>query len=204
MDNLFVLLTVAFVTMSSPGPATLTILGTSMSLGRRAGIAVATGILCGSVFWSVLAAMGTGALMASNVWIVEILRISGVAYLAFLAVKSGLSAFKNEIPPQGITATLSVKAAFLKGLMIHLTNPKAIFLFGSLYAVGVSPEASFNELTMLVVSLAFLAAVVFFGYALLFSSSPVARLYVRFRRSIQGVFALIFGSAAIKLAMSRL
>lgn len=204
MDNLFVLLTVAFVTMSSPGPATLTILGTSMSLGRRAGIAVATGILCGSVFWSVLAAMGTGALMASNVWIFEILRISGVAYLAFLAVKSGLSAFKKEIPPQGITATLSVKAAFLKGLMIHLTNPKVIFLFGSLYAVGVSPEASFIELTMLVVSLAILAAVVFFGYALLFSSSPVARLYVRFRRSIQGVFALIFGSAAIKLAMSRL
>ena len=204
MDNLFVLLTVAFVTMSTPGPATLAILGTSMSAGRRAGLAVASGILCGSVFWSVLAAMGTGALMTSNAWILEVARLLGVLYLAFLAIKAGLSALKAKVPETIEQPPVSLELAFTKGLMIHLTNPKAIFLFGSLYAVGVSPDATPMDLVLLIASLALLAAVIFLGYALLFSSKPVSVAYLRFRRPIQGVFALIFGGAAIKLALSKL
>ncbi len=204
MDNLFVLLTIALVTMSSPGPATLAILSTSMSAGRRAGLAVAGGILCGSVFWSVLAAMGTGALMASNAWVLEAVRLLGVIYLSFLAIKAGLSALKAKVPEAVERPPVSLKLAFTKGLMIHLTNPKAIFLFGSLYALGVSPDATPVDLALLIASLALLAAMIFLGYALLFSSRPVSEAYLRYRRPIQGVFALVFGGAAIKLALSRL
>ena len=50
----------------SPGPATLAISGTSMSLGRGAGLAIASGVIAGSASWGVAAGLGMSALMLAN------------------------------------------------------------------------------------------------------------------------------------------
>ena len=78
----------AFVAMASPGPATLAIASTSMTQGRIKGLALASGILTGSLFWSCSAAFGLGAVLYANVWLFESLRYVGAVYLLFLAYKS--------------------------------------------------------------------------------------------------------------------
>ena len=53
----------------SPGPATLSIAGTSMANGRHAGIIFAFGISVGSACWGLAAALGMSAVMMANVWL---------------------------------------------------------------------------------------------------------------------------------------
>ena len=78
----------ALVATGSPGPAILAIAGTSMTSGRSAGLAVASGVTTGSWMWSAMAAFGLGAIMLSHVWLFETIRIAGAGYLLFLPFKS--------------------------------------------------------------------------------------------------------------------
>ena len=76
--NLPLILLAAFLSTASPGPATLAIAGTSMSGGRRKGLAMAAGITTGSWIWSISAALGLGTLMLANAWAFETIRYLGV------------------------------------------------------------------------------------------------------------------------------
>jgi len=94
--NLPVILMAAFLATASPGPATLAIAGTSMSQGRRKGLAMAAGITSGSWIWSVSAALGLGAVMLAHAWAIEIIRYVGACYLLYLAFKSARSALSSQ------------------------------------------------------------------------------------------------------------
>lgn len=68
------------VASASPGPATLGIAGISMRYGRLSGLVLAAGIVTGSYFWSITAALGFGAILMAHVWILETVRYCGAAY----------------------------------------------------------------------------------------------------------------------------
>jgi threonine efflux protein len=202
--HLSLIMLAALIAVASPGPATLAIAGTSMRAGRRVGSALAAGILTGSLIWSIGAAAGLSAVMLANAWLIEIIRYCGAAYLLFLAFKSARSALTpGEAVPQGL-ATTSLRGAYARGLALHLTNPKAILFFGSLYAFGVPADATLADLALIVVALALQSTVVFFGYAILFSSAAVVRGYLKLRRWFEGVFALAFGYAGFRILTAKL
>lgn len=184
----------------SPGPATLAISGASMAQGRGAGLLVALGVLAGSASWGIAAAMGFSAVMVANAWMFEVLRILGAGYLLFLAVKSLRAAWRGA-PLAVAPATRS--ASFLRGLTIHLTNPKAILSWGSIFAVALAPEAGALAVWQLFACLLIGSAMVFLGYAVLFSSAPVARGYLRAKRWFELAFGLLFGAASLKLLTLR-
>jgi threonine/homoserine/homoserine lactone efflux protein len=48
-----------------------------------------------------------------------------------------------------------------------------------------------------------LSVTIFCGYALVFSTASMVRLYRRARRGIEGVLALVFGFAGLRLLLSR-
>lgn len=202
--HLSLILVAALIAAASPGPATLAIAGTSMRAGRRVGLALAAGILSGSLIWSIGAAAGLSAVMLANVWLLEVVRYCGAAYLLFLAFKSARSALapgRAELP--GL-AVASLRGAFGRGLALHLTNPKAILFFGSLYAFGIPLDATLSDLALVVVAIALQSTVIFFGYAILFSSATVVRGYLRLRRWFEGVFAFAFGYAGYKILSAKL
>ncbi|MEM7775107.1 MAG: LysE family transporter [Pseudomonadota bacterium] len=202
--NLPLILAAAFVSTASPGPATLTIAGTSMAFGRISGLAVAAGVTTGSWLWSVAAALGLGAVMLANVWAFELLRYAGAAYLLYLAVKSARSAFKQDDVSALQVRTTSLATAYGKGLLLHLTNPKAILFFGALFAIGVPAGASTDALALVIFAVGLQSFVVFHGYALLFSSAPLAAAYARLRQWFEAIFALAFGAAGLKFLTARL
>lgn len=202
--HLSFILVAALIAAASPGPATLAIAGTSMRAGRHVGLALAAGILSGSLIWSIGAAAGLSAVMLANVWLLEVVRYCGAAYLLFLAFKSARSALTPggaELPGLSIA---SLKGAFGRGLALHLTNPKAILFFGSLYAFGIPLDATLSDLALVVVAIALQSTVIFFGYAILFSSATVVRGYLRLRRWFEGVFAFAFGYAGYKILSAKL
>lgn len=67
MDNinhLLVVFTAYVIAAGSPGPSTLRIMGVAMNQGRQAGLALAAGVISGSLFWGLSAATGVSAFLA--------------------------------------------------------------------------------------------------------------------------------------------
>ncbi|GJD63601.1 amino acid transporter [Methylobacterium frigidaeris] len=205
--NLPLILAAAFVSSASPGPATLAIADTAMQGGRRAGLTLALGVATGSLTWSIAAALGLAAVMASSAWALELLRYAGGAYLMILALKSARSAIKG--PPaaartEATTSRTDARRSYIKGLALHLTNPKAILFFGSLYTLGISARTSHAELALVIAAVGLQSTLIFTGYAWLFSNRRLARGYGRLRRWFDGVFAMLFAGASLKILTARL
>ncbi len=200
--ELAAILVIALVAAASPGPATLAISATSMAQGRRVGLALASGVLTGSLMWSSSAALGLAALMAAHGWLIEAFRYVAGAYLLWLAWRSARSAMHARAPI-AVETPAAVRAAYLRGLGLHLTNPKAIFFFGALYTVGLPVGATAADVFTIFLSIACLSATVFLGYAVLFSLAPARRVYARARRPFEAVAATLFGAAGISLLLRR-
>ncbi|MFK5977596.1 MAG: LysE family translocator [Rhizobiaceae bacterium] len=177
----------------------MAIAGTSMNSGRTHGLALASGVMTGSLVWSISAAFGLGAIMLANSWLFEIVRYFGACYLLYLAYKSARSAFAPTPPRASTTVVKSLRSAYSKGLMLHLTNPKAILFFGSLYSIGMPANTTAEALIYVITALGIQSLLLFHGYALLFSSKKVTAGYAKLRRWFETVFALAFGAASVKI-----
>jgi threonine/homoserine/homoserine lactone efflux protein len=191
------------VAAASPGPATITIAATAMSGGRRAGLLTGAGVQCGSAAWGLAAMLGMSAMMLSHGWLMEVLRYAGAAYLLYLAAKSLLAALHpvaGRAPVQPRNAGLP---PFWRGLLIHLTNPKAIFAWGAVFAVFVPPGSAPVDLVSIYLSLSLMSAAVFLGYGLLFSDARISGHYQRLARWFEAAFAALFGVAAVKILTAR-
>lgn len=188
----------------SPGPATLSIAGTSMNHGRRAGLIFALGILVGSATLGLAAASGMSAIMLANAWVFEIIRYLGAAYLFYLATK----AFRSAMRPSSITMNKghggTAARIFSRGVLIHLTNPKAILTWGSIYSIILPVGAGTVEVFQMFAMLFAGSIVIFLGYAILFSNPRIVRGYQRMRRGFDMLFAVFFGAASLKLLTIRL
>lgn len=201
--NLLAILLAALAASLSPGPASLAIAGTSMARGRRAGLFLTAGIMVGSLFWSVAAALGLGALMLAHGWVFEIIRYAGAGYLIYLAwrsARSALSLHTVETRTIGGSPTTLV----MRGAALHITNPKSVLFFGALYSIGVPVDASAAQIATVVAAVGVQATLVYSGYALLFSAPSMTRLYVRLRRWFEGTFAAGFAFAGFKVMTARL
>ncbi len=180
--NLLLILVTAFVASASPGPATLAIASASMTSGRKKGLILASGVTTGSLMWSVSAAFGLGAVMLANAWAFEVIRYFGACYLLYLAFKSLRSAISPADDAPQAASDGAARSAFSRGLALHLTNPKAILFFGSLFSVGVPSNSPPEALLIVIVAVGIQSFIVFHGYALLFSSRPMSSAYGKLKR----------------------
>ncbi len=196
----FIAIWIAWIlSAGSPGPATMGIAGTAMIEGRRAGLAFSLGICAGSAAWGTAAALGLSAIMLANAWVFEVIRYVGVAYLGWLAIKALRRATTSDEVALGHPVSGTLPSIFAKGAAIHLTNPKAVLGWGSIFAI-VAPNGA--TLSMLMGYFAMLFAgslLVFIGYAFLFSSERTVRVYRRARRWFDSAFAGFFGFACYKI-----
>ena len=190
------------VASASPGPATLGIAGISMRHGRPAGLLLAAGIITGSYIWSITAALGVGAILMAHVWILEAVRYCGAAYLLYLAFRSLRAAMSDT------HATMAEMNAphgyFTAGVMLHLTNPKPVLFFGTLFSIGVPAGTGAADLALVVLVVGLCNGSIFIAYALLFSNTVLARLYAGARRWFESVFALLFGVTGLKILTLKL
>ncbi len=200
--NLPLILIAALVAGASPGPATLAIAGTSMASGRLSGLSLASGITVGSLIWAISAAFGLASIMLANAWVFEVMRYFGAAYLMYLACMSARSAISSKkIKVKSLSGSKNV--LFTKGLLLQLTNPKAILFIGSLYSLGVPAGSSIQGLGIVILAVGSLGFCIFHGYAILFSSKAMTSLYLRLRRWFECAFAIGFGTASFKIIAAR-
>ena len=131
-----------FVVAVSPGPATISNAVIAMHHGRRAGLTYGTGLALGLAFWGLVAASGMGVVLQGSVYLLSALKILGGCYLLWLACRSLRSALRpGALSAPQAEETCSGTRLMMRGLAIHLSNPKAIFAWVAIIANGVGPGA---------------------------------------------------------------
>ncbi|NYH11663.1 LysE family translocator [Pseudomonas moraviensis] len=205
-NHLLLVVTVYVIGAASPGPSNMRIMGVAMHQGRRPALMLAFGVISGSFFWGGMAATGISAILTTFAHAVIALKIVGGAYLLFLAIKAARSALTtDELMSKKAANAVSVSGLKLykQGLMMHLTNPKALLGWVATMTLGLGPQASTTTVAITLACCGVLSITIFGGYALLFSTVPMVRAYRRARRGIEGTLALVFGVAGINLLLSR-
>lgn len=191
------------IAIASPGPSNMAIMGTAMNHGRAHGVALALGVLTGSFCWACLAAAGISTVLTRYAEALIVMKIAGGLYLLYLAWKSAKSAMTEKASGVANITPASRLASYRRGVLLHLTNPKAILGWGAIMTLGLKPDAPAYTLTAIICGCAVLGFIVFVGYALLFSTAAMANGYRKARRVIEGTLAAVFGYAGLRLLLSK-
>jgi threonine efflux protein len=194
------------IAAGSPGPSNMQIMGVAMNNGRRAALVLAAGVVSGSIFWGMMAATGISAILNRYAEALVVLKIFGGLYLLYLAFKAGRAALAPDdqaVRTTSADAALSGSALYRRGLLMHLTNPKSVLAWIALVTLGLGSESSWHTLAAILGGCAALSVTIFCGYAIIFSTAPMVRIYRRARRWIEGILSVFFGVAGLRLLLSR-
>ena len=134
----------AIVVALAPGPDNLFVLAQSATHGAKAGFCIICGLCTGILVQTGLLVVGVSALIAASPVAFFVIQCLGAAYLVYLAYKSfqvraGVvvsSEFGVRNSELDKSQSLSVRRLYLRGIIMNLTNPKAI-----LFALSFIPPA---------------------------------------------------------------
>jgi threonine/homoserine/homoserine lactone efflux protein len=129
---------VALGMVLTPGPNMMYLVSRSVCQGPRAGLISLGGVALGFVIYMLLAAFGITAVFLAVPYAYDVLRLSGAAYLLYLAWQAiwpgGQSPFQvRELAPD------RPQRLFAMGLVTNLLNPKAAVLYLSLLPQFIEP-----------------------------------------------------------------
>ncbi len=166
--NLFTAITLAgaiFILAVIPGPGVFATVARSLASGFYQAAIVAAGIVCGDLFFLLLAIYGLSAVAELLGDFFLLVRYAGGLYLIFL----GLRIWSSSPQPADIRKVqeLSWKKNFLSGLAITLGNPKVILFYLSLLPTFLDLRHLSNTealLTAAIVSLVLGLVLLGYGY----------------------------------------
>jgi threonine/homoserine/homoserine lactone efflux protein len=124
----------AIIIEITPGPNMTYLAALSLSRGARVGLAAVAGVALGLSVYGAIAALGLSALIERSPIVYETLRWGGVAYLLWLAWDAWSTAGETAAD-RTQHADVAMTAAFRRGLITNLLNPKA-----ALFYAAVLPE----------------------------------------------------------------
>ncbi|MEO0939265.1 MAG: LysE family translocator [Pseudomonadota bacterium] len=201
MIEVLTVLAGVFLAQVSPGPNMVAVASAAFGSGRGAALLTAAGVATGVFIWALLFLFGIGAVLAAYPVLLTAMKLIGGGYLLWLGVKAGLSALSAGGGPGAVAPHPATgRGAYLRGLLVVLTNPKAAMMW---VAVSLFLAASgfgnwqFVGMGLLVAGS---ALAVYGTYALLFSTGIALRGYARAYRTVDAGFGLIFGGLGARLA----
>jgi len=129
---------VALGLVLTPGPNMVYLISRSICQGRAAGLISLGGVALGFVVYMLCAALGITALVFAVPYAYDALRLTGAAYLLYLAWQAvgpgGRSPFQVQaLPPD------PPRKLFAMGFVTNLLNPKIAMLYLSLLPQFIDP-----------------------------------------------------------------
>ena len=123
-----------------PGPTILTVIGYSMSHGKRANVPLVAAVALGDSTALAVSLLGLGALLAASALWFTAVKWAGGLYLLYLAVKMFRAGL---VPADGPTAAPldSRWRLFLNTYLVTALNPKGIVFFVAFLPQFISPDA---------------------------------------------------------------
>ena len=161
MLELLTLYTVGLMGSAVPGPDILYITRTTLDRKLIAGWVAASGVLFASLFYLSAAGLGLGA-VGQNPYFQLFIGVFGSMYLLWIAKSIWNETLHMDNKRDKDGRRLHI---FLKGMAVHLSNPKAIIFF----SVILAPFLSKGNLPLQILVLTIGHTTTFFGVAYLVS-----------------------------------
>ena len=124
----FALVGAAVLISLTPGAGAINTMTNSIGVGWTRSIWGILGQQLALLVHIAVVAAGVGVLVAESHVLFEVIRYAGAAYLVYLGVRQLLArphVVDDEAPPVRLTAW----AMFRQGVLVNLTNPKAVVFF---------------------------------------------------------------------------
>ncbi|EEY78726.1 translocator protein, LysE family [Acinetobacter calcoaceticus RUH2202] len=180
MSGLLVFITIAFLTLLSPGPGVLFTVTNSINYGVRTALFGISGLIIGMFVIAVISASGVGLIITSNPTIFTVLKFIGAFYLMYLGYKN----FSKKIPSQDLITdqqsdkNVSKSKLFYQGLLASLLNPKTIVFFIALFPQFIDiKKAILNQFLILSLTfclIGFLIHLVYANFSSIFKEKMLA------------------------------
>lgn len=180
--------------IASPGPAMLVAIRTTLTSGRRAGLAVGAGLGLVAALWTLAALLGLEALFKIFPWAYTAAKVGGALYLLYVAFKMWTGA-RQDIQPSATPTT----HAFRQGLMINLLNPKSVLFAAAVLIVIFPAGLSPLENTVIVVNHLLVELICYSALACVISTPAISRRYLRAKVYIDRVASGILGLLGVRL-----
>jgi threonine/homoserine/homoserine lactone efflux protein len=195
----FVLTTVILILI--PGPNVALIVANSVAHGSKYGLLTVAGTSSAMVIQLALTGLGMSELMGNLAHLFECLRWVGVAYLVYLGIQHWMATPVDltQTPPQA----KSVRAIYLRGFLVSLTNPKTLFFFGAFFPQFLVPTSRNAGGQMFLLSITFLTLAIILDSTWAILAGRLRALlsgHGRLRNRLTGGMLI---SAGLGLAMAR-
>lgn len=149
----FLLGSVLFIVI--PGPSVLFVIGRALAHDRRVAVASAVGNAIGMLFLIVAAAFGLGQLAEHSAVVFTAIKLVGAAYLVYLGVRTFRSRGELLLTALGGPDPATDRHALAQGVVVGVTNPKAIAFFAAVLPQFVDTTTAGPTTQMLVLGLLF-------------------------------------------------
>jgi threonine efflux protein len=197
------LFAVDFLVAVSPGPAFVGITQISARHGTRSGLAAVGGLLVSAWIYCAVVLSGLTILFQVVPWLYLVLKVAGGAYLIWI----GIQFLRDHGGPQAVNgngpAPLSPLQSARKGLIIGLTNPKAMVYFGSIFTLFLKPGSPLWLDVAAIAIVTFDVTVWYCFVAGLFSRPLIRRLYDRLQRWVERVAGVVMIGFGVRLLAAK-
>lgn len=127
----FLLITLVLILV--PGPIVTLVISTGATRGVRAALVTVAGTSTGNAALLSAIALGLDWVLGHAVYLFELLRWAGVAYLLYLGVRAWRSAGR---PPPPLSGN---QVHFWRGFLVALSNPKTLAFFSAFLPQFLDP-----------------------------------------------------------------
>lgn len=133
---------IALTATITPGPAVLLVSTHTLAYGHSKALYTILGNISGLFTMSLLSVLGLGALVLYSQTAFTILKIVGAVYLIYLGIRLWKNGFQqhNTLNTHQTYHSESVLKLYLQGLIVALSNPKAIVFTTALFPQFIDQE----------------------------------------------------------------
>ncbi len=186
------------VALASPGPALLVAIKTTLTSGRKSGVAVGLGLGLVASLWTLAALLGLEALFILFPWAYIAVKFLGASYLLYTAYGMWMGARKqiaSDVKP--------TRHSFRQGIIINSLNPKSV-LFAAAVLVVIFPINMTKFDNLLVVANHFFVEIVFYSVLAFGLSRPrVGESYISAKVYVDRFASVVLGALGVRLLISR-
>jgi threonine/homoserine/homoserine lactone efflux protein len=192
----------------TPGPAVLFVLSSALRLGARQGPPAILAILAANTIYFALSATGIGALLASSYQFFFAAKWLGAAYLVYLGARAILGHHSvvptQEHAEQHAAIPTGAWRLFADGLVLQLSNPKAIVFFSAILPQFINPRhAVLPQVVILALTSTICELIVLCGYGIAASRASLLARQPRYAMWTNRIAGALLISAGTGLALLR-
>src|SRR4051812_8676722 len=124
MQDISLLAVICFIAMVAPGPDFVIVTRNALSYPKAQALATAIGIVAGCCVHATYCTLGLALVITKSILLYSVIKYAGACYLLYLGIKCLLSRPERTEVEESITRKIiSVRSAFLQGLLTNLLNP---------------------------------------------------------------------------------